>query len=94
MATNIATEILNSKKNCFDNFAEKLCDPKLNWKAYWGILKSFSNWEKVPITPSLLINGRFVTNFNERANRFNDFSANQCFLINKQQQVTFEQSFY
>ena len=33
MTTNIATEISNSRKNYFDNLAEKLCDPKLNRKA-------------------------------------------------------------
>ena len=25
------------------NFAKILCDPKLNWKAYWDILKSLTN---------------------------------------------------
>ena len=73
ITTNITTEISNSKKNYFDNLAEKLCDPKLNWKAYWSILKSFTNWKKVPIIPPLLINDHFVTNFNEKANYFNDF---------------------
>ena len=29
-------------------------------------LKSFTNWENVPIIPSLLINNHFVTNFNEK----------------------------
>ena len=30
--------------------------PKLNWKAYWNIFKSFTNWKKIPIIPSLFIN--------------------------------------
>ena len=34
----LTTEISNSKKIYFDNLAEKLSDPKLNRKAYWGIL--------------------------------------------------------
>ena len=46
MTTNITAEILNCKKNYFDNFAEKLCDLKLNRMPYWGILKSFTNWKK------------------------------------------------
>ena len=37
MTTNITTEISNSKKNYFDNSAEKLCHPKLNRKAYWSV---------------------------------------------------------
>ena len=73
MTTNIATEISNSRKNYFNNLVEKLCDPKLNRKAYWSILKSFSSWEKVPIIPPMLIKNHFVTNFNEKSNHFNDF---------------------
>ena len=46
MTNNITTEISNSKKIYFDNLAEKLSDPKLNRKAYWSILKSFSNCKK------------------------------------------------
>ena len=49
MTNNITSEISNSKKIYFDNLAEKLSDPKLNGKAYWGILKSFTNWKKIPI---------------------------------------------
>ena len=67
-SNNITTEISNSKKICFDNLAEKLRDPKLNRKAYWGILKSFTNWRKIPIIPPLLINDQLVTNFNKKAN--------------------------
>ena len=38
MTNNVTTEISNSKRTYFDNLAEKLSDPKLNRKAYWGIL--------------------------------------------------------
>ena len=82
ITTNITTEISNSKKNYFDNLTEKLCDPKLNRKAYWSILKSFTNWKKVPIIPPLLINDHFVTKLNEKANYFNEFFVNKCSLIN------------
>ena len=81
MTNNITTEISNSKKIYFDNLAEKLSDPKLNRKAYRGILKSFTNWEKIPIIPLLLINGQFVTNSNEKANNFNQNFSNQCSVI-------------
>ena len=45
MTPNVTAESLNSKKNYFDNFAAKLCDPKLNKKAYLCILLSFTNWK-------------------------------------------------
>ena len=84
---NITTVISNSKKNYFDNLAEKLFDPKLNRKAYWNILKSFTNWKKVPIIPPLLINDNFVTNLNEKAYYFNEFFVNQCSLINNRSKL-------
>ena len=58
MTNNITTEILNSKKIYFDNLAGQLSDPKLNQKAYWDILKSFTNWIKIP---HLLIRDQLVS---------------------------------
>ena len=46
MTNNITTEISNSKKIYFDNLAQKLSDPKLNRKAYWGILKFLPTGKK------------------------------------------------
>ena len=43
MITKIIPEISHDEKILFDNLAEKLCDPKLNRKALWSILKSSSN---------------------------------------------------
>ena len=87
MSTNITIEISNSKRNYFDNLAGKLCDPKLNRIAYWSVLKSFTNWKKVPIIPLLLVKDHFVTSFNEKVNHFNDVFANQCSLINNRSKV-------
>ena len=84
MPTNIATKALNSKKNYFNNLDEKLCDPKLNLKAYWSILKSFTNWRKVPIIPLLVINDHCVTNFNEKTTILMSFCKSMRF--NKQSQ--------
>ena len=65
VTNNTTAEFLNNKKNYFDNSAEKLCDPKLNRKAYLSIPKSFANWRKVSVTPRLFINDNFVTNSDE-----------------------------
>ena len=73
MTTNITTDILNSKKNYFVNLAEELCNPKLNRKTYWSILKPFTNGEKVSILPPLLENDHIVINFNEKASHLNYF---------------------
>ena len=94
MANNITTEISNSKKIFFDNLAEKLSDPKWNRKTYWGIFKSFNNWKKVPIIPSLLINGQLVTNFNEKANNFNKSFSDQCSVIRNSSKLPMDQALY
>ena len=95
MTNNIATEILtNRKKIYFDNLAEQLRDLTLNRKAYWGILKSFTNWKKIPIIPPLLINDELVTNFNEKVNNFNEYSSNQCFVIDNSSKLPMDQAPY
>ena len=94
MTNNITTEISNSKKIYLDNLAEKLSDPKLNRKAYWGILRSFTNWKKIPIISPLLINGQLVTNFNEKANNLNQYFSNQCSVIDNSSKLPMDQAPY
>ena len=94
MTNNITTEISNSKRIYLDKLAEKLSGPKLNWKASWGILKSFTNWKKIPIIPPLLINDQLVTNFNEKANNFNQSFSNQCSVIDKSSKLPLDQAPY
>ena len=76
MINKITAEILSSKKTYFDNFAKKLCEPKVIRKAYWDILKSFSNWKKSPMIPSLFLNYHFSC---------------QLMLFSKKKTVTTEQ---
>ena len=94
MTNNITIETSNSKKIYFDNLDEKLRDPKLNRKAYWGILKSFTNWKKIPIIPPLLIHDQLVTNFNEKANNFNEYFSNQCSVIDNSSKLLTDQAPY
>ena len=44
-------------------------------------MKTFFNGKKVPVKPPLLLNGAFVTDFQEKANTFNSFSAKQFTLV-------------
>ena len=94
MTNNITTEISNSKKNYFYNLAEKLIDPKLNRKVYWGMLKSFTNWKKNQIISPLLINDQLVTNFNKKANNFSKYFSNQCSAIDNSSKLQMEQAPY
>ena len=45
---------------------------------HWSILNRFSNGEKVPIIPPLLINNRLESDIKIKANYFNSFFASTC----------------
>ena len=94
MTNNITKEISNSKKIYFANLAKKLSDPKLMRKAYWGILKSFTNWKKNLIIPPLLINDQLATNFKEKTNNFNQYFSNQCPVIDNSSKLPMDQAPY
>ena len=55
--------------------ANKLNSIQKSSKAYWSLLKSFLNNNKIPIIP-------LVTDFKKKAELFNSYFANQCTLIN------------
>ena len=44
-------------------------------------METFFDGKKVPVKPPLLLNGAFVTNFQEKANIFNSFFAKQFKLV-------------
>ena len=50
-------------------------------KSYWSILKIFLHNKKIPCIRPLLHDDKFITNFEEKADIFNDVFAKQCPLI-------------
>ena len=44
------------------------------------MLKTFLNNKKIPCIPPLLHQDKFFTDFKEKANIFNSFFANQCYI--------------
>ena len=50
----------------------------LQAKTYWSILKTFYNDKKIPIISPLLIDDKFVTDIQTKANIFNKSFADQC----------------
>ena len=51
-------------------------------KSYWSILKTFLNNKKILVIPPILHDNKFITNFKEKAEIFNNFFGKQCSLIN------------
>ena len=57
-------------------------NPLTSTKTYWSILKAFLNNEKICCIPPLFNPNRYITKYEDKAELFNNFFANQCSLIN------------
>ena len=76
---NEINELISNAKNLYYvNFAKKLNNPLLQVKTYWSILKTFYNDKKFPLILPLLIDDKFVTDIQAKANILNKFFADQC----------------
>ena len=76
---NEINELISNAKNLYYfNVAKKLNNPLLQAKTYWLILKTFYNDKKIPLISPLLIDDKFVTDIQAKANTFNQFFADQC----------------
>ena len=64
---------LREEENIILNLLKKTYDPRTNAKIYWSILKTTFNGRKIPVILPLLTDGRLVSDFQEKANRFNEF---------------------
>ena len=72
-------ELISSTKTLYyENLAKNLNNPLLQTKTYWSILKTSYNDKKIPLIPPLLIDNKFVTDVQTKANIFNKFFAEQC----------------
>ena len=82
LQANAKTSIEESRQNYYSRLPNKLLDCKTSLKLYWSILKTFLNNRRIPYIPPLLHNGKFIMNFKEKAELFNDFFTRQCSLVN------------
>ena len=82
LQAHLKTTIEKSKLKYFSRLSDKLLDSKTSPKSYWSILKTFLNNKKIPCIPPLLHNGKFIIDFKEKAELFNDFFSKQCSLVN------------
>ena len=73
------------KHKCFLSLTQKLNTIQKSTKVCWALLKIFLNDRKIPVIPPLFHNNKFVTDFKEKAERFNSFFAKQCSLCSSAQ---------
>ena len=69
-----------AKDNYFASLGRKLSNPAIGIKTYWSTLNKIVNKKKATNIPLLLENGLFVTNFQNKAEIFNDYFVQQCCL--------------
>ena len=62
-------------------------------KTYWSILKTFCNGKKVPIIPPLLINDKLISDFEVKANHFNNFFASKCTPLDNSSKILESQTY-
>ena len=72
--------ITTAKDNYFASLGRKLSNPNIGIKKYWSTVNRIINKKNVSNIPPLIENGIFVTNFQEKANIFNNHFVQQCSL--------------
>ena len=72
--------ITNSKDDYFAELGHKLSNPNDGPKTYWTTSNRIINKKKMMNIPPLLENGLFVTNFQTKADIFNELFVQQCSL--------------
>ena len=61
-------EIFETKKNYILNMTSKLPDSHTAPKTYWTLLNCLLYNKKIPAIPTLLVDGKFVSDFYEKSN--------------------------
>ena len=70
--------IIESKERFVTKMSAKLENPKTVSKTYWSIINKFSNNKKTPIMSLVLVNRELVSDFEKKADLFNNYFACQC----------------
>ena len=73
----------HAKEHYFEKLGKKLSDPLTGTLSYWITLKNILNKKKSSLIPPppLLENGVFITNFQAKADIFNELFVEQCSII-------------
>ena len=66
-------EIIEAKKNYILNITTKVADSHTVPKTYCALLNRLLFNKKIPTIPPLLVDGKFVPDFYEKTNIFNNF---------------------
>ena len=85
-----AKMIENAKQNYLRKTGQNLANAGSSTKMYWSLINTVLNKAKIPIIPSLLENGLFISDFAEKAQLFNDYFILQCTTIDTGSEIPLE----
>ena len=72
--TRAVLDMISRRKEEYQSYLSlKLSDPITNGKTYWSLSKTFYNEKKVPIILPLLTDKKVSSDFEVKANHFNNF---------------------
>ena len=76
---NSTNKLINeAERTYYENLGNKLSDPDTGPKHFWTASKRISNKKKQTNIPPIFENNCYVTNFQQKAQIFNDYFAEQC----------------
>ena len=79
---NITNKLIREAKLFyFKKLGDKLSDPQTGPKHFWSAFKRITSKIKHASIPPLLENDVYIPNFQQKANIFNDYFADQCKII-------------
>ena len=73
--------IESSKQSYYKRVSQKLSSISASSKYYRSLLKRILNDKKIPVIPPLFHNNKFLSNFKEKSELFNELFSKQCSLI-------------
>ena len=83
-----------AKQKYFLKVGQTLSRTDTGNKLYWSLINRVLNKAKIPLIPPLLENGKFVLDFESKAQIFNDYFILQCTTLDTGSEIPNATSFY
>ena len=75
-------KLLQNQLNASSKLSNKSSYPATSSNTYTSVLETVVNNKKLPCTPPLFQENKFITKFKEKVDLLNNFFTNQCTLLN------------
>ena len=76
--------IVETKDKHLAKLSSKLGNPDAAPKTYWSIVNRFLNNKKTPIIPPVFFEGKLISDFEKKAEFYNNHFTSQCYLFKMQ----------